>query len=119
MPDSAVISVLARSLLAGGPPVDEVHARAVRTLGRPWRWLRPLAQRYVENFGGGTRPRHRDVVRFLLEDEGFRRARAKYSGELSVAEWIAEPQLMQSVGRSVAGIFPQSNRSGTLPAGSH
>jgi RNA-directed DNA polymerase len=97
MPDSAVISVLARSLLAGGPPVDEVHARAVRTLGRPWRWLRPLAQRYVENFGGGTRPRHRDVVRFLLEDEGFRRARAKYRGELSVAEWIAKPQPMQAV----------------------
>ena len=43
MPAAAVISALARSLLAGEPAVEDVHARAVRTLGRPWRWLRPLA----------------------------------------------------------------------------
>ena len=97
MPASAVISVLARSLLAGEPIVDEVHARAVRTLGRSWRWLRPLASRYVEAFAGQTRPRHRDVVRFLLRDPGFQHARAKYRHELSIAEWLAEPQRMQPV----------------------
>jgi len=72
-----MISALARSFLAGEPAVKDVHSRAARTLGRPWRWLGPLATRYVEAFAGRTRPRHRDVVRFLLEDKGFARARAK------------------------------------------
>lgn len=95
MPASAVISALARSLLAGEPMVERVEARAVRTLGRRWRWLRPLVCRYVEAFAGRTRPRHRDVVRFLLEDPDFKRARAKYRHEISIAEWLAEPQRMQ------------------------
>jgi hypothetical protein len=52
MPASAVIGVLARSFLAGEPTADGVHARAVRTLGRSWRWLRPLTRRYLEAFAG-------------------------------------------------------------------
>jgi len=94
MPVSAVISALARSLLSGDPAVEQVHARAVRTLGRRWRWLRPLVARYVEHFAKRTRPRHRDVVRFLVDDPGFRNARAKYRHEISIEKWIAEPQRM-------------------------
>jgi hypothetical protein len=97
MPASAVISALARSLQAGEPVADDVYARAVRTLGRPWRWLKPLAVRYVEAFTGKTRPRHRDVVRFLLNDSGFHGAWAKYRRQLSIAEWLAEPQRMRPV----------------------
>src|SRR5439155_25511613 len=97
MSGSAVVSVLARSLLAGEPIVEDVHARATRTLGRSWRWLRPLACRYVETFAGRVRPRHRDVIRFLLQDAGFGRARAKYRHELTIAEWLWEPQRMQAV----------------------
>src|SRR5450759_417482 len=97
MPASAVISALARSLLAGEPIVEDVQARAVRTLGRRWRWLGPLAARYVEEFAGETRPRHRDVVRFLLEDADFQRARAKYRHQISIAEWLVEAQRMQPV----------------------
>jgi len=97
MPVSAVISVLARCLLAGEPIVEDVYARAVGTLGRPWRWLRPLAARYVAAFGGKTRPRHRDVVQFLRNDAGLQRAWAKYRYELSVAQWLGEPQRMQPV----------------------
>ena len=97
MPASAVISALARSLLAGEPVVDDTYARAVRTLGRPWRWLKPLTLRYVEIFAGRTRPRHRDVVRFLLNDSVFQGALAKYRRQLSIAEWLAEPQRMQPV----------------------
>ena len=97
MRSSPLISVLARALLAGEPAVDEVHARAVRTLGRSWRWLRPLASRYVQAFSGGTRPRHRDVVQFLVNDPGFRRAHRKYRVELAIVEWITEPQRMQPV----------------------
>ena len=97
MPAAAVISVLARSLLAGEMAVDAVHGRAVRTLGRPWRWLQPLAVRYVESFAAGLRPRHREVVRFLRDDPGFRRAWVKYGHELSIAEWVGEPPRMQPV----------------------
>ncbi len=114
MPTSAVISVLARSFLAGEPVVEEVRARAVRTLGRPWRWLGPLAERYVEAFGSGTRPRHRHVVRFLRNDSGFEQARAKYRHELSIAEWIAEPQRMQPVAAVQAWKLPAIESVGEL-----
>ena len=95
MPAAALISALSRSLLAGEPDVDGLHTRAVRTLGQPWRWLHPLAERYAAVFGSGIRPRHRDVVVFLRQDEGFARARAKYGRRISIAEWLAEPQRMQ------------------------
>jgi hypothetical protein len=97
MPASAVISALARSLMAGEPTPEAIHARAVRTLGRPWRWLRPLAERYVAAFAAKTRPRHRDVVQFLRSDPGFQRARAKYHHQLAVAQWLREPPRMQPV----------------------
>jgi RNA-directed DNA polymerase len=66
-------------------------------LGRRWRWLQPLALRYVETFGGRTRPRHRDVVRFLLQDPGFQCARVAHRDKLSIASWLTEPQRMQPV----------------------
>jgi hypothetical protein len=97
MPAAATISALARSLLAGEPTVEGLQARAERTLGRRWRWLQPLAVRYAAAFAGGTRPRHREVVRFLRDDPGFESARAKYRQQLSIAEWIAEPQRMRPV----------------------
>lgn len=97
MRGAAVISALARSFLAGEMAPDEVHARGVRTLGQNWRWIRPLVRRYVSEFEGRTRPRHRDVVRFLLDDRGFTRARAKYRHELNIVVWIAESQRMQPV----------------------
>jgi RNA-directed DNA polymerase len=114
MPASAVISVLARSLLTGEPSVEDVRARAERTLGRPWRWLRPLAVRYVEAFAGRTRPRHRDVVRFLLSDSGFKSARAKYRHELRIAEWLAEPQRMQPVTAAQGWDLPVIETLGNL-----
>src|SRR5579871_1366462 len=91
----AVISALARSLLAGELRLDDAYARAARTLGRKWRWLKPLVRRYLHWFAGCTRPRHRDVVQFLRGDPDFQQAIAKYRAEISIAEWIAEPQRMQ------------------------
>ena len=142
MPASAVISVLARSLLAGEATVEAVHERAVRTLGRPWRWLRPLAARYAAAFGGKARPRHRDVVLFLRNDSGLRRAWAKCRDELSirslfsvnssgnrvarglveaplrhhlsVAQWLAEPQRMQPVSAAERWDLPIIETAGDL-----
>jgi RNA-directed DNA polymerase len=100
MSATAVISVLARSLLAGEQTADDVHRRAARTLGHPWRWLTPLCRRYLEAFAtsAGIRPRHREVVRFLAHDDEFRGALRKYGHRVAIAEWIAEPQRMQPAG---------------------
>src|ERR1700686_4233624 len=95
MPNPSLLRALARSFLAGETTVEQIVARGSRTLGRPWRCLPPLAQRYVEAFAGRTRPRRRDVVRFLLEDAGFSRARSKYFHLLAVEHWLAEPRERQ------------------------
>ena len=114
MPVAALISVLARTLAAAPPSVNDVEARAVRTLGRHWRWIRPLAVRYVARFVDGPRPRHRDVVRFLVEDPGFREARAKYRRQISIAEWIGEPERMQPVGAARSWGVPAIATAGEL-----
>jgi RNA-directed DNA polymerase len=91
---SFLIDGLAGALLAGEPAPDLLYDRCRRTLGRSWRWLRPLTQRYLRKFGTGTRPRYREVARFLQEDPGLRRAWAKYADELLVANVWAERQVM-------------------------
>jgi RNA-directed DNA polymerase len=106
MPKSPLLTVLARAFLAGEPAVEHVIARARQTLGRHWRWLGPLAQRYIETFAGRTRPRRRDVVQFLWQDEGVARAHSKYRHELRVAQWLTEPQQMQPVDAAAAWDVP-------------
>lgn len=97
MQNAALVSVLARSLLAGEQSIDQAHDRAIRTLRHAWRWLRPLIARYLLTFEGRTRPRQRDVVRFLLGDAEFQQTRAKYGRKIRIAEWVAEPARMQPV----------------------
>jgi RNA-directed DNA polymerase len=97
MPDSSLLRALAQSLLAGEPTVELLTYRCSRTLGKSWRWLGSLAQRYINVFADKPRPRHRDVVQFLRNDSGFKRAQAKYLDELSIAEWLTEPQQMQPI----------------------
>jgi RNA-directed DNA polymerase len=106
MPKPPVLNVLARALLAGEQSVERVVARASRTLGRPWRWLRPVAQRYVDAYAGRTRPRQREVVQFLLKDPSFARAWSKRSHELPVEQWLTEPQQMQPVAAAEAWAVP-------------
>ena len=114
MPIPAVISALARSLLAGEMQAEQAHARAAHTLGRDWRWLRGLARRYVKAFDGRTRPRHRDVVQYLRDDRGFARASAKYREEITVAVWVAEPQRMQPVEAARRWRLPVIESAGEL-----
>jgi len=97
MPNPSLVKALAASFLAGEMSVDLVAARGMRTLGRRWRWLRPLARRYVTTFRGGMRPRSQDVIRFLKTDEGFLRACSEYSHQLSVKHWLNRSQRMLPV----------------------
>jgi len=66
--------MLSRALLAGEQTPEDAAARCERTLARRWRWLRPLATRYIAAFAGKTRPRLRDVIAFLQNDEGLQRS---------------------------------------------
>src|SRR5271156_3953861 len=88
-------SAMARSMLAGERAVEPMTARVRRTLGRNWRWVRALTERYVQKFGSHIRPRQRDVVEFLKLDDGLRDAKARHKGKLRIAEWLAEPMRMQ------------------------
>lgn len=91
MPDPTLVSALAAAILAGAADAGAIADRLSRTLGRRWRWLRPLARRYATAIDGTTRPRQRDVVRFLREDRGFRRALRRYGDLLRIEQRIAEP----------------------------
>jgi hypothetical protein len=106
MPNPSLLRALAAAFLAGESTVEEIAGRARRTLGRPWRWLQPLAQRFVDTFGGRTRPRHRDVVQLLLRDHGVGRVLSKYRHELSVARWLNQAQQMQPAGPAAAWVLP-------------
>jgi hypothetical protein len=97
MTHRTLASAIARSFLAGDPEPDQLFARAAHVLSKPWRWLRPLAGRFTAFSAGRTRLTHRDTVRFLLQDAGFRRACRKHSEALGIAAWLEEPQLMQPV----------------------
>jgi RNA-directed DNA polymerase len=93
MQHSFLVDALVRSLLAGEQTPDLLFERCSETLGCRWRWLRPLAQRYLTKFGN-KRPRCREVVLFLRNDAALRRAWAKYSDELTVVELLTPPQKM-------------------------
>ena len=112
MPDSSVVSALASAFLAGEATVGAIEARANRTLGRKWRWLGPLAKRYVAWLEGRPRPRHRDVVEFLRTDRRFPRAQA--SGKLKVAHWLPGPQRMSPVAAAAGWDLPAIETPGML-----
>jgi RNA-directed DNA polymerase len=86
----------------------------VRTLGRRWRWLGPLARRYVDTFTGRIRPRHAEVVRFLIADADFKAALRKYAPDIAIHEWIAEPQHMRPVAVARAWRLPLIESAGGL-----
>jgi RNA-directed DNA polymerase len=114
MPDPSVLAALARSFLAGEMTVEALVDRGSRTLGRSWRWLQPLARRYVERVAGQTRPRQRDVVQFFLQDPGFRRARSRYFDDLAVAQWLGDQEHMQPVAAAASWDVPVIESVGAL-----
>ena len=106
--------MLARALLAGEPTVDAIKERCARTLGREWRWVGPMARRYLKEFAGEPRPRLRDVVAFLVRDHGFAQARRVHAEKLTVMEWVGEPQQMLPVAAAAAWGVPEIASVGAL-----
>jgi RNA-directed DNA polymerase len=93
----AFLSILARALLAGEQDPSAIAARLTETLGRPYRFLKPLARRYLKEFAAHTRPRLRTVIRFLAADQALHRALKRHGVSLRLAQWITEPQRMAPV----------------------
>jgi hypothetical protein len=114
MRNLSFLNAIARAFVTGEPSVEEVFARASRALGRRWRWLRPLARRYVKAYSGSTRPRHKDVIRFLLHDPGFATAWVKHRDKFSVTAWLTEPQKMLPVPAAEAWGVPVIESVGAL-----
>jgi RNA-directed DNA polymerase len=114
VPNPLLVAALARAFLAGKPTPAQVVVRVDEMFGRRWRWVRPLARRYIKASDGQTRPRHREVVRFLLQDRGFKRAWSKYAHQLSIGQWLTEPQQMQPVATSTAWSIPAIESAPTL-----
>jgi RNA-directed DNA polymerase len=114
MRNPLLLTALARSFLAGKQRVDEVTARGDAMLGHPWRWLRPVARRYVRTFAGRTRPRVRDVIEFLEGDEGFARAVVRHGGKLVIQSLLTEPQQMLPVAATKGWKIPAIESAGEL-----
>ena len=91
----SLAEALASAFLAGGLTFEGVVDRGARALGRPRRWLPPLARRYVKTFSGGIRPRHTAVVQFILQDRALRRFWEKHSADGKAKHWLIESQRMQ------------------------
>jgi len=114
MKGSVFYSVLASSLLAGEPTVDLASERLTRTLGRRWRWIRPLVERYIKRFSGHTRPHRREFCEFLRHDQHFQQARAKYRKEIRIEQWLMESELMRPVPAAADWNLPRIEFVGAL-----
>lgn len=95
MPGPEFYAALANSIVAGEAAEEAIAKRLAHTLGREWRWLRPLARRYVAQFGAGVRPRRGAVVQFLGTDEGVARALRVHGKSIRIATWVAPASIMQ------------------------
>ena len=95
--NSRLVSVLARSILAGDLDEAGIAERCAKTLGRRWRWVGPMSRRCVERFAGKTRPRLNEAIAFLRADPGLEDAWTRYRKELTIAEWLHDLQNMQPV----------------------
>lgn len=98
MSDNSLVNALASALMVGAQQLDAVVERGTTVLGKRRRWLIPLAERYLAEFEGRTRPRQREVVEFLLSDPEFDarvHALARKHPHRFVKSWITESPRMQ------------------------
>jgi len=114
MPASLLVRILASAFLAGPPTVEGIVSRASLVLGKSWRWLRPLAKRYLKVVADHPRPRHRDVVQFLNHDSQLRRILSRHHRGISIAHFITGTQPMQPVAAARNWPIPQIESVGAL-----
>jgi RNA-directed DNA polymerase len=98
MQTRALARPLAHAFLIGDPDLAAILEHGETILGRRWPWLLATAKRYLRIFSGPTRPRHREVVAFLVADRSFRFACTKFGDQLTVRNRLVGPESMQSRG---------------------
>ena len=79
---TAIPRLLAQAFLNGELRKQEMVKRGAELLGRKWKWLGPLAARFLKEFRG-EKPRLGAAARFLRHDEALCTARV----ELRIAKW--------------------------------
>jgi RNA-directed DNA polymerase len=114
MRGSAFYEALANSILAGEAKPEAMVARLRRTLGRNWRWIKPLVGRHVKAFGLETRPRRKAVAQFLKRDDGIYRAFRLYGNQIRIAEWVTESNRMRPVRAARTWSVPAIESVGAL-----
>ena len=114
MPNSSFYAALARSISIGEAALEPIITRASRTLGRNWRWLRPLTRRYLKAFGHEARHGSSDVVSFLKEDVGLKAALHRHGDRIRIAEWLREPAMMNPTGAARSWNIPTIESVGSL-----
>ena len=107
---------LAHAFLAGDPDLAAILTHSETILGRRWPWVRATARRYLRRFTGSTRPRHRQVVAFLLADRSFRFACTKFTFQLTVVNRLIGPEPMQPRGLFVSLPLPPLESVAALAA---
>jgi hypothetical protein len=114
MVPSALVNVLANAILSGEQEKAAIVIRLGYVLGRNWRWIHPLAGRYLETFTGRTRPRRREVVSFLRRDQDFAEACHQYEHQIKILHRISGPQWMRPVAAAEAWPIPRIETTGAL-----
>jgi RNA-directed DNA polymerase len=94
--------------------MEQIILRSNQALGRAYLWIRPLARRYVQGTAGQIRPRHRDVVEFILSDPAWNQAVLDETHKVSVEHWPVEPQRMQPVAAARTWSVPAIESAGAL-----
>ena len=107
MLNSALLATLANAILSAEPETDNIVERLSHVLGRNWRWLPSLAQRYRQVFAGSSRPRRREVISFLRQDAGFVEACRKHDGKIRIHHRITGPQSMRPVDAAQTWAIPR------------
>jgi len=95
MPVPPLLNQIANAFVQGERRVEDTVDRLTNVLGRRWRFLTPLVERYFRAFPN-SRPRRREVLRFLREDRVFRRAWRKRFSKIHVDQWPSSPPPAQS-----------------------
>jgi len=107
-------AALANSVVAGDANEDAIASRLAQTLGHRWRWIRPMARRYVARFGNAVRPRRRTVVQFLKTDEGLARALRIHRKEVRINEWLVPAATMEPASPARKWAVPAIETTGAL-----
>jgi hypothetical protein len=109
-----IFNALAKAFVSGEATADAIVERAAKLLGRRWRWLRPLAVRYLAAMAADAHPRLRNAAAFLRADESFRKASWRHRRKLRIENWLQESPRMDPVAAAGHWDLPRIETAGEL-----